>query len=70
MITKKINNKDIEKLCESLELLDAIHKIEHHNKNWLPAFAINNPKALSEEKMNLIENCLEILGTTAGQPHT
>jgi len=70
MITKKINEKDIEKLCESLELLDAIHKIEYHNKNWLPVFAIKNPASLCEEKMNLIQNCLKIVGSTASQPNT
>lgn len=67
-MTLSQNNVDVIREC--LELLRAIESIEYHNKNWLPQWAIENPKDLSREKLALIERMLSIMGTAAGTRYT
>ena len=56
--------KDLNELRECLELLNAIELIEYHNKNWLPLWAIQSPKSLSEEKRNLLKRAISVIGSS------
>lgn len=48
-----------------LELLLAIELIEYHNKNWLPGWAIENPKRFSEEKQWILEQAVKVIGSSS-----
>ena len=68
--TLTLDRDQVDELRTCLELLSAIETIEYHNKNWLPIWAIKNAKTLSEEKRDLMERALEIIGRSTCSTHT
>jgi hypothetical protein len=65
-----ISEKKLMELRECLELLIGSEYFEFHNKNWLPTWALKNPRDFSAEKMLLLNRMQKIIGTSASQIHT